>query len=64
MVRDYLLNKSTILGATYPERYNALFRGGITVHTTIDPVLQAKAEKAAKEKLPANKTGIQSSMMS
>ena len=64
MVRDYLLNKSTILGATYPERYNALFRGGITVHTTIDPVMQAKAEKAAKEKLPANKTGIQSSMMS
>jgi penicillin-binding protein 1A len=64
MVRDYLLNKSTILGATYPERYNALFRGGITVHTTIDPVMQAKAEKAAKEKLPVNKTGIQSSMMS
>jgi len=64
MVRDYLLNKSTVLGATYAERYNALYRGGLRIQTTIDASAQAKAEKASKEKLPANKTGIQTSMVS
>ena len=64
MVRDYLLNKSTILGPTYRERFNALYRGGITVTTTLDANAQASAEKASKEKLPANKTGVQTSMVS
>ena len=59
MVRDYLLNKSTVLGATYAERYNALYRGGLRIQTTIDASAQAKAEKASRDKLPANKTGIQ-----
>lgn len=64
MIRDYLLNKSTVLGATYAERYNALYRGGLTIQTTINADDQAKAEKASKEKLPSNKTGIQTSMVS
>ena len=64
MVRDYLLNKSTVLGATYADRFNALYRGGLRIQTTIDAGDQAKAEKASKEKLPANKTGIQTSMVS
>ena len=64
MIRDFLLNKSTVLGATYAERYNALYRGGLTIQTTINADDQAKAEKASKEKLPANKTGIQTSMVS
>jgi penicillin-binding protein 1A len=64
MVRDYLLNKSTILGATYQERFNMLYRGGITVTTTLDAGAQAKAEAAAKNNLPANKQGIQSAMVS
>lgn len=64
MIRDYLLNKSTVLGATYAERYNALYRGGLTIQTTINADDQAKAEKASREKLPANKTGIQTSMVS
>ena len=64
MVRDFLLNKSTILGTTYRERFNALYRGGITVTTTIDAAMQAKAEKASKDRLPSNKTGVQSSMVS
>ncbi|MEI8286258.1 MAG: transglycosylase domain-containing protein, partial [Actinomycetes bacterium] len=64
MVRDYLLNKSTILGATYRDRFNALYRGGITVTTTIDATAQAKAEKASKDRLPSNKTGVQTSMVS
>jgi len=64
MVRDYLLNKSTVLGTTYPERYAALFRSGVKIYTTLDADAQAKAEKASKEKLPENKTGIQTSMVS
>jgi penicillin-binding protein 1A len=64
MIRDYLLNKSTVLGATYADRYAALYRGGLTITTTIDAADQAKAEKAAREKLPANKTGIQSAVVS
>jgi len=48
-VRDYLLNRSTILGDTYQERYNQLFRGGLRIHTTLDANLQAFAEQARNE---------------
>ena len=61
---DNFINRSDILGPSYQERYNALYRGGITVTTTLDAAAQAKAEKAAKDKLPANRTGIQSSLVS
>ncbi|MDQ3147305.1 MAG: transglycosylase domain-containing protein, partial [Actinomycetota bacterium] len=40
------------LGETQPERYNALFRGGLTIKTTIDPLLQTKAEYAVATTLP------------
>ena len=36
-LRDYLLNRSDILGATYEERYAKLFRGGLRIHTTLQP---------------------------
>ncbi|HET9442539.1 MAG TPA: transglycosylase domain-containing protein [Acidimicrobiales bacterium] len=42
------------LGATAEERSNTLLRGGVTVHTTLDPALQALAEQAVREKLPAS----------
>ncbi len=45
-LRDYLLNKSVILGDTYQERYNQLFRGGLRIHTTLDANLQSLAEQA------------------
>ena len=45
-LRDYLLNESTILGDTYQDRYNLLFRGGLEIHTTLDQDLQQKAEEA------------------
>ena len=48
-LRDYLLNRSDILGDTYEERYNKLFRGGLRIHTTLDPILQAQAEEARNE---------------
>jgi penicillin-binding protein 1A len=41
-----------------------LYRGGITIYTTLDSGAQAKAEAAAKKSMPANKTGVQSSLVS
>lgn len=64
MVRDYLLNKSDVLGATYSERFTKLYRGGITIHTTLDSAAQAKAEKAARDAMPANKMGVQNALVS
>ncbi len=45
-LRDYLLNKSTILGDTAQDRYNQLFRGGLRIHTTLDTTLQELANQA------------------
>lgn len=58
-VKDYLLNRSTILGPDYQTRFNRLFRGGLRIHTTLDREAQAAAEVAVAEQLPANRTGIQ-----
>ena len=40
------------LGATLAEREATIFRGGIKVHTTLDPATQALAEQAVKDQLP------------
>lgn len=63
-VKDWLLNRSDVLGPTYQDRYNKLFRGGLKIYTTLDSSDQAAAEKAAIDKLPQNKTGIQASVLS
>ncbi len=44
----------TGLGATYDERYDALFRQGLAIHTTLDPLAQTAAEAAVREVLPDN----------
>lgn len=44
-VKQMLLNDPA-LGATATDRYNALFRGGLRIQTTIDPVMQEAAEQA------------------
>lgn len=62
-LRDYLLNRSSILGATYEERYNALFRGGLRIHTTYNPINQAQAE-AARNLLPDNAQGFDAAIVS
>ncbi len=62
-LRDYLLNRSDILGATYEERYTRLYRGGLSIHTTLDPFLQARAE-AARDVLPDNTLGIDAALTS
>lgn len=62
-LRDYLLNRSDILGDTYQERYTRLYRGGLHIHTTLDPVLQRRAE-AARDELPNNRFGIDAALIS
>jgi penicillin-binding protein 1A len=44
------------LGETPAERYNALFKGGLRIHTTLDPPTQRKALDARARILPANLT--------
>ncbi|MBT8213397.1 MAG: transglycosylase domain-containing protein, partial [Acidimicrobiia bacterium] len=39
------------LGATATDRYNALFRGGLHIHTTVDPLMQESAELAVADVL-------------
>jgi penicillin-binding protein 1A len=62
-MRDYLLNRSDILGDTYQERYTRLYRGGLHIHTTLDPELQRRAEEARNE-LPNNTFGIDAAITS
>jgi penicillin-binding protein 1A len=52
-VRKQLLNDTNILGDDQQSRYNKLYRGGLKIYTTLDPNMQAKAEVAVAEQLPA-----------
>lgn len=51
-LRNHLLNETDILGETNQERYNQLFRGGLRIHTTINPSMQQAAEIARRDRLP------------
>ncbi|MEL6892366.1 MAG: transglycosylase domain-containing protein, partial [Actinomycetota bacterium] len=62
-LRDYLLNVSPILGETQQERYNLLFRGGLRIHTTLDPRVQRAAEEA-RNVLPNTTEGFDAALTS
>jgi membrane peptidoglycan carboxypeptidase len=62
-LRDYLLNETDILGDTYQERYNQLFRGGLRIHTTLDATLQSLAEQA-RNVLPETSEGFDAAIVS
>ena len=62
-LRDYLLNTSEILGDTYEQRYNQLFRGGLRIHTTFNPGMQQAAERA-RDLLPATNEGFDAAIVS
>lgn len=61
-LRDILLNRSTILGQTYEERYTALYRGGLRIHTTYDPFVQSFAENA-RNVLPDTQQGFDAAIV-
>ncbi|HEX2701778.1 MAG TPA: PBP1A family penicillin-binding protein [Acidimicrobiales bacterium] len=42
------------LGETVQERYNAVFKGGLHIQTSLDPNLQALAEKSRAKVLPSS----------
>jgi penicillin-binding protein 1A len=62
-LRDYLLTRSNILGDTEQARANLLYRGGLRIHTTLDPTLQSQAE-SARNTLPDTKIGIDAAIVS
>ncbi len=62
-LREYLLQRSNILGDTEQARANLLYRGGLAIHTTLDPVLQGFAEEA-RDTLPKNEIGIDAAIVS
>ena len=51
-MKELLLNKTTILGDDQQERYNAFFRGGLKIYTTLNPALQMAAEQARLTQMP------------
>jgi membrane peptidoglycan carboxypeptidase len=55
-VRRYLENgpAGEVLGETRQERQQRLLAGGLTIHTTLDPVVQRAAQQAVNEKVPPN----------
>ena len=62
--KDYLLNRSDVLGTTYQQRHSTLFRGGLKIYTTLNLEAQAAAEQAVKNQLPENRAGITASLIS
>ena len=52
-VKQRLLNDPQ-LGSTAQQRYNALFRGGLKIYTTLDPAMQAAAKQSVADNLPTD----------
>lgn len=46
------------LGATAQERYNAVFKGGLRIVTTLDPKMEASAKEQVRTVVPKNKAGF------
>lgn len=63
-VKDQLLAAGSPLGATYTERYDALFNGGLRIYTNLDPRLQAIAERTVAADTPPNAGGFQQALVS
>ena len=51
------------LGETATERYNAVFRGGLRIYTTVDPRLQRAAEQRVAAGVPRNTQGFTAALV-
>ena len=51
------------LGETAQERYNAVFKGGLQIFTTMDPRMQAIGEEKVESILPSSKRGITAALV-
>ena len=60
-IKDYLLHQATFLGDEQ-QRASLLYRGGLSIHSTFDPNLQALAEQA-RTQLPENAQGFDAAMV-
>jgi membrane peptidoglycan carboxypeptidase len=60
-IKEYLLQRATFLGDEQ-QRANLLYRGGLKIHTTFNPNLQALAEQA-RTQLPENAQGFDAAMV-
>jgi penicillin-binding protein 1A len=63
-VRNQLLRTTNLLGTDYQERYQKLFRGGLKIYTTQNPVLQYNAEKARDDKMPSTNGRFDAAILS
>jgi penicillin-binding protein 1A len=62
-VEQYLLGDER-LGATQSERYNAIFRGGLRIETTLDPGMQEIAQRQIDTKIPSTDGRYQAALIS
>jgi penicillin-binding protein 1A len=53
-VRNQLLSSGSPVGATYAQRYAALFRGSLRIFTNLDPADQRTAERSVAAGTPAS----------
>jgi len=63
-VVDQLLKDPKYLGGTDAERNRLLFRGGISIHTTLIPSAQAQAEQSIADTLPADRGQFNAALVS
>ncbi len=63
-VKNELLGPGSPLGATYAERYAALFESGLKIYTNMVPSAQAAALSAVAANTPANSTGFEEGLAS
>ncbi|MBV8960363.1 MAG: PBP1A family penicillin-binding protein [Actinobacteria bacterium] len=63
-VKQLLLDDPRFLGGNPQERQNAVNKGGLHIYTTLDPRLQADAEKARDDILPDTNGRFQAALVS
>ena len=62
-VVDQLLKDPKYLGGTEAERNRLVFRGGLSIHTTVVPALQAEAEQSIAETLPTTRGNFDAALV-